>query len=90
MLNQEQASYMRAVGNVFLLSFIFAMLLMLFWMGMIFFLGEWAFGILSQWFELDRRAFDLMNYYGMAFVKTISILFFLIPYLAIRIVVKNK
>ncbi len=90
MLNPEQKACMQAVGSVFLWCFLFTIILMLFWFGMILLVGDWAYEIHSQWFELTRREFDLLNYYGMAFVKTVNFLFFFIPFLAIRVVTRGK
>jgi len=34
----------------------------------------------AKWFNIDQRDFDLINYFGMGFVKIVILLFFLFPY----------
>jgi len=71
-------------------SWLLGIALMLWWF--VFFLigGNWAYGIHSQWFDMTKHDFDLLNYYGMAFVKMSILLFFFIPYVSIRLVLRKK
>ncbi len=73
-------------GACFLLSFAF----LLFWF--IFYLvgGDWGYKITSKWFEVSRHNYDLMSYFGIAFVKICAILFFLFPYISIRLLLRRK
>jgi len=41
-------------------------------------------------FQISRHEYDLLNYYGMAFVKGCNFLFFLFPYIAIRMVLRRR
>jgi hypothetical protein len=41
-------------------------------------------------FQISRHEYDLLNYYGMAFVKSCNFLFFLFPYIAIRMVLRRR
>jgi hypothetical protein len=52
--------------------------------------GDLSYNINSRWSSLSRHDHDLLNYYAMAFVKMCSILFFLFPYLSIRLVLRKK
>jgi hypothetical protein len=52
--------------------------------------GEQGYRIHSQWFDLSRRDYDLLSYYGMAFMKISAILFFLFPYVAVRLVLRKS
>ena len=73
-------------GSCFLLSFAF----LLFWF--LFYLvgGDWGYKITSKWFEVSRHNYDLMSYFGIAFVKICNILFFLFPYISIRLLLRRK
>jgi len=73
-------------GTCFLLSFAF----LLFWF--IFHLvgGDWGYKITSKWFEVSRHDYDMMSYFGIAFVKICNILFFLFPYISIRLLLRRK
>ena len=62
----------------------------MFWF--IFFLldGDFGYTIHAKWFQISRHEYDLLNYYGMAFIKGCNFLFFLFPYIAIRMVLKRN
>ncbi len=51
--------------------------------------GDFAFRIHATTFEIDRREFDLVMYCGMALLKFAAIVFFFIPYVALKIVEKQ-
>jgi len=81
--------FFKTLGKVLLRSCILGIALLLLWF--VFFLvgDDWAYGIHSKWFEITKHDFDLMNYYGMAFVKMIIFLLFLIPYLSIKMISRS-
>ena len=47
--------------------------------------GDLAYRIHSSWFPIAEHEFFLMNYIGLAILKMIAFIFFLVPYLAIKI-----
>jgi hypothetical protein len=53
-------------------------------------MADWIYSIHSRFFDISRYDFDIMNYYGMAFVKTFILLAFLIPYIAIHFAGKKS
>jgi hypothetical protein len=78
------------LAGILIRSFFFAIVLLLFW----FFLyvlggGAWSYRINFPWSTMTRHDYDLLNYCAMAFVKMCAILFFLFPYLAIRLVLRK-
>jgi hypothetical protein len=81
---------LNTVAAILLRCFILSLVLLLLWF--IFFLlaGDLAYWIHSKWFDLTRHDFDLINYYGMALVKAMNVILFLIPYIAIRLVLRGK
>jgi len=44
----------------------------------------------ARWFNIGKRDFDLINYFGIGFVKISILLFFFFPYLAIRSMLRKK
>lgn len=57
------------------------------WWGTVAGAGDWIFGLHGRWFGLTRPAFDAIHYAGMAFLKILILVFFLFPYLALRLLV---
>ena len=48
--------------------------------------GDWMFQTHDKWFELSRPAFYVTHYAGMGLLKLMIFVFFLLPYLALRLV----
>ena len=78
------------VSQILIRCFLFSFILILFWF-CIFLIGDdWAFTIHSLFIGISKHEFDLMNYCGMAFLKISAIIFFLFPYISIRMVLKKN
>jgi len=80
----------RFIAGVLLRCFIYGFALLSFWLVLFLFAGDWMYNFHSTMFDLTRHDFDLMNYYGMTFLKILVFVVFLIPYLAIRPAAKNQ
>jgi hypothetical protein len=78
------------LSNILIRCFVMVVALVTFWF--IFFLlgGDLGYTIHAKWFQISRHEYDLLNYYGMAFVKGCNFLFFLFPYIAIRMVLRRR
>ena len=90
MTKDEQNNLLDAVAGVFLRCFVLAVCLLLF--SFVFYLlaADWAYCIHSKWFDITRHDFDLMNYYGMGLIKIVSFLFFLFPFISIKLMLRKK
>ena len=81
------------------LEIIAKILIRCFWMGIAFQFyllfwalpgADWAYSVHSKLFDFSRSEFDLMMYGFMGLVKLISIVGFLFPYFAIRLVIRQR
>ena len=77
-------------AKVLIRGFIIGAVLMLVWFGMIAGLGKWAHSVHSIWFDITWREFQVMNYAGMGLFKLALHAFFLIPWIAIQLVLRKK
>ena len=73
-----------AITNILLRCFIITVGAMLFTWLVVFILGDVIFSIYSQLMEISRKEFDLFFLYTMTFLKALNILFFGIPFVAIK------
>jgi len=89
MNKDEQNNFLHALAGIFLRCFFLSFVLLLLWFVFYLVAADWGYSIHSRWFELSRHDFDLMNYYGMALIKTGAILFFLFPYLSIKLLLRK-
>lgn len=90
MNKDEQNNLLHRLADVFLRCVFLCFALLLSWFVFYLVAAGWAFSIHSRWFELTRHDFDLMNYYGMALIKICAIMFFLFPYVSIKLVLRKK
>jgi hypothetical protein len=60
---------------------------LLIWWFLFFMLAhDWMYRMHSKWFNLSKETFDTVHYAGMAIFKMGTLLFCLVPYLAMHIV----
>lgn len=76
------------LGKILLRCFVMGYCFLMIWFVMSLFAGGVIYGI-GKWYGLTPHEVDLTNYCGMAVVKCVVILFFLFPYVAIRLVLRK-
>ena len=83
-------SDLEVLSSILIRCFVISVVFITLWF--IFFLlgGDAGHTIHAKLFQISRHEYDLLNYYGMAFVKVCNFLFFLFPYIAIRMVLRRK
>ena len=69
--------------------FILGFLLVLFWFGMLCVARDLMVRVGTLTFPVSEHEFLMVCYYGIAFVKLCNILFFLIPWVAMRLVLRK-
>jgi len=74
------------VAKILLRCFGFGVLLLLVWFAFWLAAGDWAYQVHSTMFGVSEHDFDLLNYCGLACTKMCTFLFFLGPYIAVRLV----
>jgi len=83
-------SDLEVLSSILIRCFVIGLVLITLWF--IFFLlgGDTGYTIHARLFQISRHEYDLLNYYGMAFVKGFNFLLFLFPYLAIKMVLRQR
>lgn len=83
MNKEEQINFMENLAGILIRCFFFSAALLL--ISMIFYAlaGNWSYYMSSNWYkiELSKHEYDLIFYYGLAFVKICAIVLFLFPIL---------
>jgi len=82
--NERSDVFFQTVATILLRSFLFGLVFLLLWFLLYLITPDWMFELSARWFNVGKRDFDLINYFGMGFFKISIILFFLLPYLAIK------
>ena len=89
-LSEGSVATLDAIANILLRCFIITVGAMLFTWLVVFMLGDVIYSIYSQLMEITRKEFDLFFLYTMTFLKALNILFFGIPFVAIKWYLKGK
>ena len=90
MTNDELNNLLEATAGVLIRCFLLCVLVLLIWFFFAVAAADWAYGIHSRWFRIDRSSFDAIWYGGMGIVKLIAFVFFLFPYISIKLVLKKR
>jgi hypothetical protein len=87
--NSSQADFQKildGVARILIRCFLGGMGLLVVWFAAYVAAGDWIYQMHSQWFQIPRQTFDAIHYAGMAVTKIAIIIFFLLPWLAIKII----
>ncbi len=74
------------LAKVLIRCFSLGVVVLLFWGGMIVFAGDLVYNVHSSLFPMSSQQFYSIHYVGLLFVKVCVFLFFLLPYISIRLV----
>jgi len=83
-LSEGSVATLDAIANILLRCFVITVGAMLFTWLVVFMLGDVIYSIYSQLMEITRKEFDLFFLYTMTLLKALNILFFGIPFVAIK------
>ena len=78
------------LARILIRCFIGGILFLITWFIGFTFFGDCIYELHSKWFLMPRQTFNAIHYAGMAFIKILLIVLFLLPYIAIRLVSKRK
>ena len=79
-----------AVAKVLLRCAVFGFLFLLLWVGVFLIAGDVVYGRPGKLFDLTPHEINVIHYCGMAIVKGCVLLFFLFPYIGIRLVLRKR
>jgi len=84
MTEGEQKKLLETISAVLLRCVILSLALLYSWFAFYLLSGNSGYIIHSGWFPLTPKDYVVVNYFGMAFMKILIVVFFLIPYLSIK------
>ena len=79
-----------ALARILLRCFVLGFLLLLIWTGAFVFAGNVIHNLHGKMFGLSEHDLNVIHYCGIAFVKLCVFLFFLFPYIAVRMVLRKR
>ena len=88
--SDETNDLLQAVAGILLRCFVLGYLFLLLWFGAYVLAGDLLYRLNGSLFGVTQHEINLMHFFGMALVKLILFVFFLFPYVAIRLVLRNR
>lgn len=79
-----------AIAGILLRCFIITVGAMFFVWVVLLVMGDVIYSIHSQLIDISRKEFDLFCLYSLTFMKTLNVLFFLFPFVAIKSYLRGK
>ena len=86
----EHEEALRTAAEILIWCFVFSVVLMIFWFCIVVFAGEAVYRLHAFFFDISKDHFALVNYGGLTFAKVGAIGLFLLPYAAIRLVLRKR
>ena len=87
---KETHDLLDAVAKVLIRCFFLGYLFLLLWFGVYLLAGDLIYRMNGPLFGLSQHEMNLMHFCGIVLVKCFVFLVFLLPYLAIRLVLRQK
>ena len=78
------------IGRVLIRCFVMGLLVLLFWLGALAFAGDLAYSIHAKIVPISREQFYVIHYAGGLITKATIFFLFLMPYIAIRLVIRKR
>ena len=86
----QNDEFFALLAKVLLRCWIFGFILLYTWFGLTLLAGDHFHRLFGGMYGLSKHEMDLVNYCGIALLKITVIVFFLFPWLAIRLVLRGR
>jgi len=88
-MSKQNIELLEIVAKVLLWCWIFGFIIVLFWWGAITLVGDLTLGVHGDMFDLTRPQLNVIHYCGMMLTKLVVGLFFFVPWVSIRLVLRG-
>jgi len=89
-LSRETIQTLDAIAGILLRCFILTAVASIFVWAVYFAIGDSLHRIYTLFIDISRKEFDLFLLYSLTFIKSLNIVFFLIPFVAIKLFLRGK
>ena len=86
----QTTEFFDTLAKVLLRCTLFGFLLLLFWFGAVMLAGDFVYSVHGGMFGLSQHELQVIHYCGMGLTKLVVGCFFLIPWVAIRLVLRKR
>jgi len=87
---QREIEVLELISQILLRCIVMGIIVLLFWWGVLAAFGDWAYEAHSGFIPITREQFNAIHYAGILLTKSALGFLFVIPYVAIRLVIKKR
>ncbi len=87
---RSQGELLATLARILIRCFLLGIAVVMYWAGMVVFAGDFVYNMHSSLFPMSSQQFYSIHYAGIAFTKVCIFLFFLLPYISIRLVQRKN
>lgn len=80
---------LETIAQLLIRCFLGGVIFLLIWFAAFVFAENWMYLVHTRWFNITHEHFALVHYCGMAATKIVITVGFLIPYICLRMVLRN-
>jgi len=88
-MSEQTVEFFDTLAKILLRCWIFGVIVLLFWWGAITLAGDLTLGVHGDMFGLTRPQLDVIHYCGLMLTKLVVAVFFFIPWVSIKMVLKK-
>lgn len=89
-LSEETLQTFDMIAGILLRCFVFLVMAQVFAWLVIFLAEDTLYPIYAGMFDLSKKEYDLFILYSLAFMKVLNVAFFLVPFLAIKLMLRGR
>ena len=89
-MSESTREFFDTLARVLLRCWVFGFILLLFWWGAITLAGDLTLGVHGDMFGVARPQLNVIHYCGILLTKLVVGVFFFIPWVSIRMVLKKR
>jgi hypothetical protein len=89
-LSEEALQIFDAIAGILLRCFIFMLIAQVFVWLVLFLAEDPLYQIYTKMFDLSKKEHDLFILYSLTFMKVLNVVFFLMPFLAIKLMLRGR
>ena len=88
-VSDQITEWLDVVAKILLRCWIFGFLLLMFWFGAVMLAGDFVYAVHGGMFDLGLHELTVIHYCGMMLTKLVVGLFFFIPWVSIKLVLRK-
>jgi hypothetical protein len=88
-MTDSTRDFFDTLAKVLLRCWVIGFIVLMIWFGAVMLAGDFVYGVHGNMFDLTRPQLNSIHYCGMGLLKLVVAMFFFVPWIAIRLVLRK-